>query len=53
MKNKKLTGINNYCCHSHNINKGKFVYTVKMQDNIICSLSGCQTKVSKLFEKGI
>lgn len=40
MKGKKLVGINNFCEHSHNISKGKYVYATKMYKDMAKSLCG-------------
>ncbi len=55
MKNQKLTGINNFCQHSHNINKGKFVYTSKLYRNVAKSINNdflpAEINDSKMYEK--
>lgn len=40
MKGKKLVGINNFCEHSHNISKGKYVYAAKMYKDMSRALCG-------------
>lgn len=54
-KQKELISINNYCNHSHNINKGKFVYSSKMYTGIIRSLNDdflpAENSDYKIYEK--
>lgn len=40
MKTNKLIGVNTYCAHSHNINKGKYVYTSNMYKKLAISING-------------
>lgn len=55
MKKQKLIGINNFCCHSHNIVKGKYVYSSRMYSNIVKSLNNdflpAENNDSKMYEK--
>ncbi len=55
MKREKLIGINNFCCHSHSINKGKFVYSSRMYQNIAKSLNNdflpAEQNDTKMYEK--
>ncbi len=55
MKKQKLIGVNNFCDHTHNINKGKFVYSSKMYHNICRSLNNdflpAENCDSKMYEK--
>ena len=55
MKSKKLVGINNYCDHSHNIDKGKFVYSSKMYTKVVKALNAdflpAENNDSKMYEK--
>lgn len=51
MKGKRLVGINTYCEHSHNINKGKYVYATKIYKEMSRSLGGELASKDLIFEK--
>ena len=51
MKKEKLIGINNYCRHSHNIDKGKYVYSSKMYKNMSKALCQDLCEGSHIFDK--
>ncbi len=55
MKKEFLTGINNFCEHSHSIDKGKYVYTSKMYKDLARSLNhdfmSAENIDSKKYEK--
>lgn len=54
MKSKKLVGINTYCEHSHNINKGKYVYASNvykdMSRALQCQFVNHELIVEKTFD---
>ena len=55
MKKQKLIGVNTFCNHSHNINKGKYVYTSRLYKNVVKSINDdflpAENNDCKMYEK--